>query len=195
MRKIVSEFVKFPFYANLIIVFLLIGGIVSYKSMKKSFFPEVSSRMIYVSVFYPGASPVEMEEGVTSRIEEAVRGLVGIKQITSTSSENSCSVQIETTGTHDIDETLMDVKNAVDGISSFSTTAATLLSLCDRDNIFCITTASDNKTMIPIEVTMILRLNIKDVVLLSLRYISFGIPQIPKDNLCAYHKFTYIYVI
>lgn len=123
MRKIVSEFVKFPFYANLIIVFLLIGGIVSYKSMKKSFFPEVSSRMIYVSVFYPGASPVEMEEGVTSRIEEAVRGLVGIKQITSTSSENSCSVQIETTGTHDIDETLMDVKNAVDGISSFPSAA------------------------------------------------------------------------
>ncbi|QZT36478.1 efflux RND transporter permease subunit [Halosquirtibacter xylanolyticus] len=123
MRKLVSEFVKYPFYANLIIIFLLIGGIVSYKSMKKSFFPEVSSRNIYVSVFYPGASPVEMEEGVTSRIEEAVRGLVGIKQITSTSSENSCSVQIETTGTIDIDETLMDVKNAVDGISSFPSAA------------------------------------------------------------------------
>ncbi|QZE13514.1 efflux RND transporter permease subunit [Halosquirtibacter laminarini] len=123
MRKIVAQFVKYPFYANLIILFLLIAGIVSFKSMKKSFFPEVTGRMIYVSVFYPGASPIEMEEGVTSRIEEAIRGLVGVKQITSTSSENSCRVNIETTGTHDIDEMLMDVKNAVDGISSLPSAA------------------------------------------------------------------------
>ena len=123
MRKLISEFVRFPFYANLIIAFLLLAGGVSVVTMKKSFFPERSARMIYVTVFYPGASPTEMEEGITSRIEESIRGLVGIKEINSTSSENSCRVEIETTGDYDIDETLMDVKNAVDGISSFPTAA------------------------------------------------------------------------
>ena len=123
MKKLVEIFVRFPFYANLIILVLLVAGLLSMFSMKKSFFPEVPSKFIFVTVFYPGASPVEMEEGVTSRIEEAVRGIVGIREITSTSSENSTRVSIETTGEYDIDETLMDVKNAVDGISSFPTAA------------------------------------------------------------------------
>lgn len=123
MKKLVTIFVKYPFYANLIIVILLLGGGVSLWSMKKSFFPERASRNISISVFYPGASPKEMEEGVTTRIEEAIRGIVGIKEFTSTSSENFSRVNIETTGEYDLDETLMEVKNAVDGISSFPSAA------------------------------------------------------------------------
>ncbi len=123
MKKLVEIFVRFPFYANLIIVVLLFAGIISMLSMKKSFFPETKSKFIFVTVFYPGASPVEMEEGVTARIEEAIRGIVGIREITSTSSENMTRVSIETTGEYHIDESLMDVKNAVDGISSFPSAA------------------------------------------------------------------------
>ena len=119
MRNLISTFVKYPFYANVIIVILLIAGFFSLNSMKKSFFPERSTTHIFVNVFYPGASPKEMEESITVRVEESLRGLVGIKEITSTSSENMSSVQIETTGKYDIDETLAEIKNAVDGISSF----------------------------------------------------------------------------
>ncbi len=123
MKKIVERFVEYPIYANLIIAFVVLAGVISLLNMKKAFFPETESRIIIVSVFYPGASPVEMEEGVTSRIEEAIRGLVGIKEITSTSVENSSRVRIETTGEFPIDEVLMEVKNAVDGISSLPTAA------------------------------------------------------------------------
>lgn len=123
MRKLVTTFVKYPFYANLIIAFLLLAGGISMMSLKKSFFPERKARFITVQVSYPGASPKEMEEGITTRIEEAVRGIVGIKEMNSTSSENFSSVRIETTGEYDLDETLMEVKNAVDGISSMPTAA------------------------------------------------------------------------
>ncbi|MCP4550810.1 MAG: efflux RND transporter permease subunit [Bacteroidetes bacterium] len=123
MKKLVTLFVKYPFYANIIIAAILIGGIMSLISMKKSFFPEMEARNIFVNVTYPGASPIEMEEGVTVRIEEALRGLAGIKEINSTSSENFSSVVITTTGEYDIDETLMEAKNAVDGISSFPVSA------------------------------------------------------------------------
>lgn len=119
MRNLVSTFIKYPFYANLIIVILLLAGGSSLLSMKKSFFPERSTTTINVQVFYPGASPKEMEEGITTRIEESLRGLVGLKEITSSSSENFSSVRIETTGKYDIDLTLAEIKNAVDGISSF----------------------------------------------------------------------------
>lgn len=123
MKKAIEQFVKYPFYATLIVVFLLIVGGMSMYSMKKSFFPERPSRMLSVRVFYPGASPVEMEEGVTSRIEEAVRAIPGIYEINSVSSENMTSVSIEIIPGYDIDEALIEVKNAVDGISSFPTAA------------------------------------------------------------------------
>ena len=123
MRKLVEKFVQYPIYANLVILFVVLAGIYSYSLMRKSFFPETESRYITVSVFYPGASPVEMEEGVTSRIEEAIRGLIGIKEIRSTSVENRSTVSIETTGEYDIDEVLIEVKNAVDGVSSLPSAA------------------------------------------------------------------------
>jgi len=119
MKTLISTFVKYPFFANLAIVVLLIAGSLSYMGMKKSFFPERESRNISVSVSYQGASPKEMDEGITTRIEQAIRGLVGIKEFESTSSENSTRVDIETTGEYDLDETLQEVKNAVDAISSF----------------------------------------------------------------------------
>lgn len=123
MRKLIERFVEYPMYANIIIVIVLLVGIFSYNQMNKSFFPETESRIITISVFYPGASPVEMEEGVTSRVEEAVRGLIGVKEITSTSVENRSTVSVETTGEYPIDEVLFEVKNAVDGISSLPSAA------------------------------------------------------------------------
>ena len=123
MRKLVETFVKYPFYANLIVAVLIIAGGYSIYNMKKSFFPERESRDISVSISYPGASPKEMDEGITTRIEEAIRGLVGIKEFNSTSSENSARIDIETTGEYGLDETLQEVKNAVDAISSFPSAA------------------------------------------------------------------------
>jgi multidrug efflux pump subunit AcrB len=119
MRNIVKTFIKYPFYANLVIAVILMAGSYSMVNMKKSFFPESTSKNITVTVFYPGASPKEMEEGITMRVEKAIRGIVGIKEVNSNSSENMASVVITTTGEYDLDETLAEVKNAVDGISSF----------------------------------------------------------------------------
>ncbi len=138
MRKIIEKFVEFPMYANIIIIVVILAGTFSFASLKKSFFPETTSRMINVSVFYPGASPVEMEEGVTSRIEEAVRGLIGIKEINSTSVENRSTVTIETTGDYPIDEILLEVKNAVDGISSLPTAAERPIVAKQRSRAFAL---------------------------------------------------------
>ncbi|MDA3883666.1 MAG: efflux RND transporter permease subunit [Bacteroidales bacterium] len=119
MRKIINLFISYPFYANLIIAIVSIGGFFAINSMKLSFFPEISSRIIIVNVQYLGASPIEMEEGVTSLVEEAIHGIAGIKEVTSRSRENSARISIEITGTVDIDEVLIEVKNAVDGIAGF----------------------------------------------------------------------------
>ena len=71
MRAIVTFFVKYPIWANAIIVVTMLMGALSYLfGLKKSFFPERDPRNITISVVYPGASPEEVEEGVTVVVQE-----------------------------------------------------------------------------------------------------------------------------
>lgn len=123
MRQIIRFFVKYPIWANSIIFIVLIFGMISFFSIKKSFFPELQPRNITVQVTYPGASPEEMEEGVTIKVEEAIKGIVGIEEVTSTSSENVATVNIMAYEDYDLDEILTEVKNSVDRINSFPVSA------------------------------------------------------------------------
>ena len=132
MRKVVEFFVRFPIWANAILVVIIIFGLLGYLNMKMSFFPELPPDEITVRVTYPGAAPEEMEEGVTIKIEEALKGIVGIEEVTSTSSENTATINIETSDGYDIDEVLAEVKNAVDGISSYPVGAEPPLVSKDR---------------------------------------------------------------
>ena len=86
MKKLIAYFIKHPIYANAIILITAIAGIISLSLMPKSF-PELPPNKICIC-FAPGASPEEIEEGITTRVEEALNGIEGIKEITSTSSEN-----------------------------------------------------------------------------------------------------------
>ena len=120
IKNLIEYFVKFPILANIVIAITLIGGVLALVSTKKSFFPTQNDRNILIQVSYPGASPEEMEEGVTLKIEEAINSLVGIDEFVSTSSENSSSITVITLDSYDIDDVYTEIKNAVDGINSFS---------------------------------------------------------------------------
>ena len=87
--------------------------------MKSSFFPLVDSQNISISVTYPGASPEEMEEGIVLKIEDNLKGIVGVDRVTSVSRENSASINVEIFKDKNIDVVLSDVKNAVDRVPSF----------------------------------------------------------------------------
>ena len=119
MKKIIAYFIKYHVAVNVIIIAVVIFGYLGTKSMKSSFFPLTESRFINISVVYPGASPQEMEEGVVLKIEDNLKGIVGVDRVTSVSRENSAVISIETYVDSDIDVILADVKNAVDRVPSF----------------------------------------------------------------------------
>jgi len=118
MRKFIAFFIKYPIWSNAILIVTAMAGLLSLFTMHRSFFPELDPNRIYVNVVYPGASPEEIEEGITTRIEEALVGLEGIKETSSTSSENLSNINIEAFEETDLNELLQEVKNAVDGINS-----------------------------------------------------------------------------
>ena len=119
MKKVISYFIKYHVAVNVIIIAVVIFGILGALRMKSSFFPLRDSRFINITLFYPGASPQEMEEGVVLKIEDNLKGIVGIDRITSVSRENSATVTIETDLDYNIDVILQEVKNAVDRVPSF----------------------------------------------------------------------------
>jgi multidrug efflux pump subunit AcrB len=119
MRNIIDFFIKRPVWGNAFITIIVIFGIFSIFNMKRSFFPELDPNTVIISVFYPGASPSEMEEGVTIKIEQALKGLDAIDEINSTSNENFSSINVKAFQGSDMDEVLSDVENAVNSINSF----------------------------------------------------------------------------
>lgn len=119
MRKVITHFIKYPVATNVLILGIVILGIAGLNNLNSSYFPLNESRNILINVAYPGASPQEMEEGIVLKIEDNIRGLVGVDRFTSTSSENSASINVEVLKGFDVNVVLADVKNAVDKVPSF----------------------------------------------------------------------------
>ena len=119
MRKFISFFIKYPVAVNVIMLSIMVFGLMGVKNTKSSFFPLEDSDLIFINISYPGASPVEIEEGVILKIEDNLRGLVDIDRVTSVSQENTATVTVEIEEDADIDIVLANVKNAVDRVPSF----------------------------------------------------------------------------
>lgn len=119
MKKIIEYFIRYSVSTWIIIVAITIFGIFGMLSLKSSFFPLSESRIITINLFYPGASPFEMEEGVVLKIEENLKGLPGVERFTSQCFENRAVITVEAFKGYDPDIVLFDVKNAVDRVPSF----------------------------------------------------------------------------
>jgi len=105
--------------ANILMVVIFVGGLLSARSIKQEVFPEFELDMILVQVPYPGASPAEVEQGVALAVEEAVRGIDGVKEVSSSSLEGMAVTTVELLLGTDADRAMNDVKAAVDRITSF----------------------------------------------------------------------------
>ena len=81
--------------ANLLMLFIMVGGLLTIFRINVEVFPEVSLDRILITVPYRGATPADVEQGVCLRVEEAVAGIEGVKRILSTASEGVASTVIE----------------------------------------------------------------------------------------------------
>jgi multidrug efflux pump subunit AcrB len=106
--------------ANLLMFSIVITGLYSlFTQLPLEVFPEFEADNISVRMSLRGATPEDVEQGLTIRIEEAVQDLEGIKQIRSRSSEGSAVVTIEVDNGYDPRDMLADVKSRVDAVNTF----------------------------------------------------------------------------
>jgi multidrug efflux pump subunit AcrB len=119
VSRVIAWFATNHVAANLLMAILVIGGITSFPAIRKQTFPDIDVDIVTVSVEYRGAAPEEVEEGVCVRIEEAVEGVEGVEEISSTAVEGVCAVSIELISGTDVTKATNDIKNQVDAITTF----------------------------------------------------------------------------
>jgi multidrug efflux pump subunit AcrB len=113
---IIRRSVENPVAANLLMILILVGGMISAFLIPRELFPEFSVDHISVSVPYPGAAPAEVEKGICLKIEDKLTGLEGIEEITCESREGSGVVLLKLRVGADPQEVLDEVKSEVEKI-------------------------------------------------------------------------------
>ena len=118
-RGLIAWFARNSVAANLLMIFILLMGIVSFSSIQRQMFPNIELNYINISAQYPGASPQEIEESILIKIEEAVKDVTEIEQVVSRAFRNSGRVTLEIDKKAELTDVLDKVKLRVDGIATF----------------------------------------------------------------------------
>ena len=110
--------VKKPFTVAVAVVMVFILGIVSFFDMKTDLLPSIELPYAMVITQYPGANPEKVEMSVTKPIEQVVSTVSGVKNVSSTSSENASMVMIEFEQNVNMDSAILDVNSQLDLVKS-----------------------------------------------------------------------------
>jgi len=116
---LVARFLENPVMTNLLMVFFIVGGLMTAITMRSEVFPTVDVGTISISVTYPGATPLEVEDSITRRIEEAVLGINGVERVRSYAYENRGALTLELEDFVDAYRVKDEVEAAVDAIVDF----------------------------------------------------------------------------
>ena len=119
MHGMIAWFARNPVAANLLMVLIIGAGIYSlFNRIPLEVFPDIELDIVSVRVSYPGATPSEVEEGLSIRIEEAIQDLEGIEQIQSRSAEGSAVINVEVAQGYEPRILMEDIKARVDAINT-----------------------------------------------------------------------------
>jgi len=115
----IAWFAKNGVAANLLLGIIVIAGIFSIKGMKMELFPDFDLDLVSITVPYPGAAPLEVEDGICKQIEEKIWDLSGIKKLVSYSREGEGVVGVQVERGNDPQELADKIKVRVDSILNF----------------------------------------------------------------------------
>ena len=104
--------------ANLLMIFIICIGLLSLTQIRRELNPNIILDTLKVTIEYPGASPKEVEEGLSNKIEEAIKDITGIERITSSSIEGLALIYIDLMPDYDPNDLSNKIKNRIDSITN-----------------------------------------------------------------------------
>lgn len=116
--KLAEVSIKRPSLVIVMLALLIIGGLFSYSQLNYELIPKFEVKVVTVATVYPGASPSEVENTVSRKIEDAVSALEGVKKIQSKSYESLSVVIIQFNNDADVDFALNEAQRKINAIRS-----------------------------------------------------------------------------
>lgn len=116
MKKFIQFVLKNKLAVWLMTLILAAAGVYSGLKMKMETIPDISVPIITMNTAYPGASPQQVEEKVSTPFEKAVQNLKNVENVYSNSYENASSIQIEFKYGTDMKEARADIKEAIEKV-------------------------------------------------------------------------------
>jgi hydrophobe/amphiphile efflux-1 (HAE1) family protein len=116
--KLAEISIKRPSLVIVLFTILTLGGLFSYSQLGYELIPKFEQNVITISTIYPGASPSEIENTVTKKIEDGIASLENIKKIDSKSYESLSIVSITLTSNAEIDVSMNDAQRKINALIS-----------------------------------------------------------------------------
>lgn len=116
--KLAEISIKRPSLIVVLFTILTLGGLFSYGLLGYELIPKFENNVISISTIYPGASPGEVENTVTKKIEDAISSLENIKKIDSKSYESLSVVAIQLNNNANVDYALNDAQRKINAVLS-----------------------------------------------------------------------------
>ncbi len=116
--KLAEISIKRPSIIIVLFTLLTLGGLLSYSFMGYELVPKFEINVVTISTVYPGASPSEVENSVTKKIEDAVGALENVKKVEATSYESLSVVAVQLNEGVDINYSMNDAQRKVNAILS-----------------------------------------------------------------------------
>ena len=116
-RTMIASYFKNIRTIILIVLTLTLAGLTTFFSLPRELNPNIQIPIVFVSTFFPGAGPEDVEKLVTIPLEDAVSGLSGVQKVSSVSQENISTLNIEFSSGTDPEQAKQDVQSALDSVN------------------------------------------------------------------------------
>jgi multidrug efflux pump subunit AcrB len=177
---LIAYFANNSVAANLMMLFIIVMGFLSYKAIQRQMFPNIEINYINVNANYPGASPQEIEESILIKIEESLKDITEIKKGVYRAFRNGGSARLEIHTDAELTDVLDKVKLRVDGIATFPAgmEPVTISQIEFRQDVIGMTLVAD----LPLFELKPIANNIEDE-LLQLSNVSLVVNDVPLDEI------------
>jgi len=108
--------IRNPVFVFIMVLVISIAGFKAYKSIPREAAPDIQIPLLIVSIPFPGATPEDVESLITNKVEQELKTIKNLKEISSTSSEGVAVLTLEFTSDFDISEARTKVREKMDQI-------------------------------------------------------------------------------
>lgn len=114
MNSITKFSLKNPFAVFILAFLLIVGGLYSFRSLKVDLLPDIEFPQLTIQVIYPGASPQDVDEQVTKKLENELKSIEDLKTMSSSSLESTSIITLTFPFNTDLEKIKQQVNDEID---------------------------------------------------------------------------------